>query len=74
MEVNAFCGGVSATSLNYTLRLLWETLTVGPYQKYQETHSERCYSTTVLSHQQLNTEATIVVVEIHNCTAQIDIL
>lgn len=75
MEVGAFCREVLAMSLSYTLRLLWETLPVSPYQKCQETCTEHCYSISVLNHQQLNVGGgMVVVVEVHDCMAQIDIL
>lgn len=74
MEVDVFFRGVLAASLSYTLRLLWEALPVSPYQKYQETHTEHCYSTTVVNHQQLNMGGRTVVGEVHDCTAQTNIL
>lgn len=38
-----------------------ETLPVSPYQKYQETHTEHCYSTIVINHQHLSMGRTVVV-------------
>lgn len=36
--------------------------------------TEHCYSTNVLNHQQLNMGGGAVAVEVHDCTAQTDIL